>query len=105
MLGALPGMAAGLPGAGDLSLQQGLLGPASPIPTQCLLLKNMFDASMQSEAEWEKEVAEDVKDECSKFGAVLHTHVDKNSQVSNSPAVQALQLRYGMQLGVLNMRQ
>ncbi len=26
-----------------LALEQGLLGPASPIPTQCLLLKNMFD--------------------------------------------------------------
>ena len=25
-----------------LALEQGLLGPASPIPTQCLLLKNMF---------------------------------------------------------------
>ena len=26
-----------------LALDQGLLGPASPIPTQCLLIKNMFD--------------------------------------------------------------
>lgn len=26
-----------------LALEQGMLGPASPIPTQCLLLKNMFD--------------------------------------------------------------
>jgi hypothetical protein len=33
------------------------------------------------EPEWEKEVAEDVRDECSKFGEVLHLHVDKNSQV------------------------
>jgi len=24
-------------------LVQGILGPASPIPTQCVLLKNMFD--------------------------------------------------------------
>jgi RNA-binding protein 39 len=31
----------GVPDA--LALEQGLLGPASPIPTQCLLLKNMFD--------------------------------------------------------------
>ncbi len=66
---------------GDLSLQHGLLGVASPRPTQCLLLKNMFDASTQSEPDWEKEVAEDVRDECSKFGEVLHLHVDKNSQV------------------------
>lgn len=26
-----------------LSLERGLLGPASPIPSPCLLLKNMFD--------------------------------------------------------------
>ena len=30
-------------GAQALALEQGLLGPASPIPTQCLLLKNMFN--------------------------------------------------------------
>ena len=30
-------------GAQALSLEQGILGPSSPIPTQCLLLKNMFD--------------------------------------------------------------
>lgn len=27
----------------ELAMQQGMLGPASPIPTQSLLLKNMFD--------------------------------------------------------------
>ncbi len=26
-----------------LAMEQGMLGPASPIPTQCLLLKNMFN--------------------------------------------------------------
>lgn len=26
-----------------LALEQGVLGPASPIPTPCVLLKNMFD--------------------------------------------------------------
>lgn len=72
----------GLVGGGsDLSLQQGLLGPASPIATPCLLLKNMFDASSQTEPDWVTEVAEDVKDECSKFGQVLHIYVDKDSQV------------------------
>lgn len=79
------GAAAAVPGmlnpGSDLSLQQGLLGPASPIPTQCLLLKNMFDASQQTEPEWVAEVTEDVREECSKFGAVLHVYVDKASQV------------------------
>lgn len=36
---------AGQAGAPDaaLALEQGVLGPASPIPTVCLLLKNMFN--------------------------------------------------------------
>lgn len=33
------------PAAQALALEQGVLGPASPRPTQCLLLKNMFDPS------------------------------------------------------------
>jgi len=49
--GALPGPPAMVPagtvvlqaGAQALALEQGVLGPASPIPTQCLLLKNMFN--------------------------------------------------------------
>ncbi len=28
-----------------LKLEQGILGPASPIPSPCLLLKNMFNPS------------------------------------------------------------
>ena len=28
-----------------LQLEQGILGPASPIPSPCLLLKNMFNPS------------------------------------------------------------
>ena len=36
-----PAAAQGVPEA--LALEQGVLGPASPIPTQCILLKNMFD--------------------------------------------------------------
>lgn len=32
--------------------------------------------------EWDKEIAEDVKGECGKFGAVSHIYVDRNSKVS-----------------------
>lgn len=50
-LGPLPGPPAMVPagtvvmsaGAQALAMEQGILGPSSPIPTQCLLLKNMFD--------------------------------------------------------------
>lgn len=31
------------PAAQALQLEQGVLGPSSPIPTPCLLIKNMFD--------------------------------------------------------------
>ncbi|KAF6259385.1 splicing factor, CC1-like protein [Scenedesmus sp. NREL 46B-D3] len=75
----LPGMPGAAPGA-DLSLDQGLLGPPSPIPTQCLLLKNMFDAAQQAEAGWAEEVEDDVREECGKLGQLLHVFVDRTSQ-------------------------
>lgn len=61
-------------------LEQGLLGPASPIPTQCLLLKNMFDPQEMADPETEKEIVADVTEECGKFGKLLHCFVDKNSK-------------------------
>lgn len=62
-------------------LDHGLLGPASPIPTQCVLLKNMFDPAEETEINWAGDIATDVRDECAKFGEVLHTHVDPESKV------------------------
>ncbi|KAK2078141.1 hypothetical protein QBZ16_004009 [Prototheca wickerhamii] len=62
-------------------LEQGLLGPASPIPTQCVLLKNMFDPAEETEPGWAEDIGADVRDECTKFGDVLHAHVDANSKV------------------------
>lgn len=64
----------------DVMLEQGALGPASPIPTLCLLLKNAFDPSQESDPNWDEEIAADIKEECSKFGQVLFVHVDKNSK-------------------------
>jgi RNA-binding protein 39 len=62
------------------AITQGVLGPGSPIPTPCLLLKNLFDPLSETEDEWWVEIAEDVKDECGKHGAVAHIHVDRDSQ-------------------------
>ena len=189
--GALPGPPTMVPAgtvvlqanAQALALEQGVLGPASPIPTQCLLLKNMFNPAecapaphgtpfacssrpccrdvfaavscpvwsfipaapcigigagksytsftvlgmlcrvgtdhllqlstqislceserrapcnivmqalaqytcccRETDPEWEKDIESETKDECSKYGAVLHVHVDKNSKARPCPA-------------------
>ena len=40
----------------------------------------------ETEPDWDKEISDDVKEECSKFGgAVLHIYVDRNSRVSFLP--------------------
>ncbi|KAJ9477003.1 putative Polyadenylate-binding protein, cytoplasmic and nuclear (putative), partial [Pseudozyma hubeiensis] len=45
-----------------------------------LLLKNMFDPAEETEADWDKDLAEDVKDECqAKYGPVTSIHVEKDS--------------------------
>mmetsp|Transcript_26889 Transcript_26889/g.58686 ORF Transcript_26889/g.58686 Transcript_26889/m.58686 type:complete len:583 (+) Transcript_26889:130-1878(+) len=69
--------------APSVMLEQGVLGPASPIPTQTILLKNMFDPAEEEsrgDPNWVAEVESDVKEECSRFGEVLHCHVDRNSK-------------------------
>lgn len=53
--------------------------PKAPQPTRFLQLKNMFDPTKETERGWEDDIALDVKDECSKYGQVLHCKVDKNS--------------------------
>ncbi|KAG5377842.1 hypothetical protein IGI04_025684 [Brassica rapa subsp. trilocularis] len=51
------------------------------VPSECLLLKNMFDPSTEvgTELGFDKDIEEDVRDECSKFGELNHIFVDKNS--------------------------
>lgn len=64
-----------------LTSVQGLLGPSSSVPTNCLLLKNMFnEVEMNPNEDWEFEIYEDVKEEASKTGSIQHIFVDKNSQ-------------------------
>lgn len=72
----------------DVQLTQGMLGPSSPIPTPCLLLKNAFDPDKERAAaaasdepmDWEREIEDDFRDECSKYGAVVFTHLDPASK-------------------------
>ncbi|KAF2302095.1 hypothetical protein GH714_032637 [Hevea brasiliensis] len=49
------------------------------IPSECILLKNMFDPKSEAEPDFDLDIKEDVEDECSKFGNLKHIYVDKNS--------------------------
>ncbi|GAB2282975.1 hypothetical protein Dimus_017508 [Dionaea muscipula] len=49
------------------------------IPSECLLLKNLFDPATESEPDFDLDIKDDVHEECSKFGRVRHIYVDRNS--------------------------
>jgi len=50
------------------------------VQTKCVLLKNMFDPAEETERDWDKELAEDVKGECEeKYGPVEIVQVVKES--------------------------
>ncbi|KAK8477316.1 hypothetical protein V6N11_000587 [Hibiscus sabdariffa] len=48
-------------------------------PSECLLLKNMFDPSLETEPDFDLDIKEDVQEECTKFGKLMHIHVDRDS--------------------------
>ncbi|GKV20872.1 hypothetical protein SLEP1_g30922 [Rubroshorea leprosula] len=48
-------------------------------PSECLLLKNMFDPKLEMEPDFDLDIGEDVREECSRFGNLKHIHVDKES--------------------------
>ncbi|XP_068639259.1 uncharacterized protein [Aristolochia californica] len=93
VLGVSPAIASLAPSLGQASVPQfgvpgsalsvgSLVAPsvsAVVVPTECLLLTNMFDPKIETEADFDMEIKEDVLEECSKFGMVHHIHVDKNS--------------------------
>ncbi|KAL2476948.1 Splicing factor [Forsythia ovata] len=49
------------------------------VPSECLLLKNMFDPKLETEPDFDLDIKEDVRDECLKFGTLKHIFVDKNT--------------------------
>ncbi|EYU24065.1 hypothetical protein ABFS82_12G004800 [Erythranthe guttata] len=48
-------------------------------PSECLLLKNMFDPATEEDPEFDLDIKDDVEEECSKYGRVKHIYVDKNT--------------------------
>jgi len=51
-----------------------------PISSPCILLTNMFDPEEETEEGWDKEIEDEVKSECEKFGPVQHIKLIKNSK-------------------------
>lgn len=49
------------------------------VPSECLMLKNMFDPKAETEPDFDLDIKEDVEAECSKFGKLKHIYVDKKS--------------------------
>ncbi|XP_056170121.1 uncharacterized protein LOC130134442 isoform X2 [Syzygium oleosum] len=71
---------AGLPGSGlQVTATTGPTIDTVGVPSECLLLKNMFDPTLETEPDFELDIKEDVQEECSKFGNLKHIFVDKNS--------------------------
>ena len=70
-----------MPPACGLLQQQGSAGPPpiGGIPSRALLVKNMFDLASETEDGWELDIKDDVEDECSKHGRILHCYVDKHT--------------------------
>ncbi|KAI9124012.1 hypothetical protein K1719_005312 [Acacia pycnantha] len=48
-------------------------------PSECLLLKNMFDPKDEKEPDFDLDIKEDIEAECSKFGTLTHVYIDKNT--------------------------
>jgi len=46
----------------------------------CLMLKHMFTMEEAQEQNFEQELTEDIKDECSKHGEIRHMNIDRYSQ-------------------------
>ncbi|TDH70325.1 hypothetical protein CCR75_002238 [Bremia lactucae] len=49
----------------------------------CIVVKNMFDVYQEQKSgnsEWAVEIQQDVQEECTQYGPVLHTYVDKDKQ-------------------------
>ena len=67
-----PSSSSSLPSTSSSALPQ--------LPSPCLLIANMFDPREETEAEWDVDIAEEMKEESAKYGRLLHVHVDKQSQ-------------------------
>jgi len=49
-------------------------------PTRCVLLQNMFDPNQETDPDFDLDIREDVREEVSTHGRLLHIYVDKSSK-------------------------
>uniref|UniRef100_A0A0D9VPP4 RRM domain-containing protein n=1 Tax=Leersia perrieri TaxID=77586 RepID=A0A0D9VPP4_9ORYZ len=75
----LPPTVPGLGSVPGLSLPVTTQSIETAPPSECLLLKNMFDPSVETDPDFDLDIKDDVQEECSKFGQVKHIFVDKHT--------------------------
>lgn len=69
-----------------IAAQQAHQQNADHIPTfatQCFMLSNMFDPSIETEPGWDLDIRDDVIEECRTHGGCVHVYVDKASPQGN----------------------
>ena len=54
--------------------------PNIPVISSCFMLSNMFDPSTENESGWDKDIQDDVLEECMRHGPVMHIYVDPFSR-------------------------
>ncbi|PKA61516.1 29 kDa ribonucleoprotein A, chloroplastic [Apostasia shenzhenica] len=69
---------AAIPAAFPALLATPLIEPIGD-PSECILLKNMFDPSTETDPDFDLDIKEEVQEECTKFGPLKHIFVDKNN--------------------------
>ncbi|XP_077370020.1 RNA-binding protein 39b isoform X1 [Festucalex cinctus] len=62
---------------------QALNLPSQPLATHCLQLSNLFNPQAENDPSWAIEIQDDVIEECTKHGGVVHIYVDKSSAQGN----------------------
>lgn len=60
-----------------LSRDPALLPKQPPAPSPTILLTHMYDPEEETEAHWEYAIADEVREECQKYGHVMHLSVQK----------------------------
>jgi RNA-binding protein 39 len=56
----------------------------SAISTQCLMISNMFDIFEEiKKPNWVEDITDDVIEECTKYGGIIHIYVDESNENGN----------------------